>query len=366
MTLYIGLISGTSMDGVDAVLVDLSMNPIKVEAYVETPYPEEIRSSLAISLQRDQNLSLRQFKQLDVQVGRCFAEAANDLMRLARISSSEVRAIGSHGQTILHSPRTDPPFSVQIGDPATIAVRTRITTVADFRSLDIAAGGQGAPLVPAFHAALWRSRDEDRVIVNVGGIANVTILPADPRRKVIAFDTGPGNCLMDEWISLHRSAGFDRDGAWAASGKMDPELLNVMLSDPYFSFDPPKSTGRDYFNLDWLRGLTSTIRRPAEDFQATLAEVTAHAIASAINASVATPRVLVCGGGAYNGHLMHRLTELTAARVETTHGYGLLPDQVEACAFAWLAKLRLEHRHLPINITGAEAMMPLGAVYQPY
>lgn len=352
------------MDGIDAVLVDFSTTPMRIVAYAETPYPDDIRAALAVTHQPDPKLPLHRIKQLDVQIGRCFADAAIQLLTGAGINPAGVSAIGSHGQTILHSPETEPPYSWQIGDPATIAMRTGITTVADFRSLDVAAGGQGAPLVPGFHNELWRTVDEDRVVVNIGGIANVTLLPADPAAPVSAFDTGPGNCLLDEWISLHRATRYDRDGVWAAAGTVQADLLARMLADPYFRRVPPKSTGRDRFNVTWLKRLLDDARISPVDVQATLIDLTAKTIVDVANSFARHPCLLICGGGAFNSYLMKRLAWFAGKlNIQSTSEFGVEPDRVEACAFAWLAKLRLEGRVMKVDISGARKKAPLGGVY---
>jgi anhydro-N-acetylmuramic acid kinase len=306
--------------------------------------------------------------QADRELGLAFGAAVNSLLQNAGIPHSAVRAIGSHGQTIRHrppAPHQNHPFTLQVGDPSSIAQLTGIATVADFRRRDIAAGGQGAPLVPAFHRAVFNS-NRCRAIVNIGGIANITLLPT--AGSVLGFDTGPGNTLMDSWITRHRGESYDRDGAWAAAGKVVPSLLTSLLNDPYFAAPAPKSTGREHFNLAWLdRHLAeSTSPVSASDVQATLAELTAQSIARAIVALSPAPReVFVCGGGAYNSHLMVRLEALLHPRqLGNTAQLGIAPEWVEATAFAWLAQQTLAGK--PGNepaVTGAQSYCVLGAIY---
>ena len=280
--------------------------------------------------------------------------------------SAEVRAIGSHGQTIAHHPRALHPCTVQIGDPNVIAERTRITTVADFRRRDLAAGGEGAPLACAFHRAAMSRPDRQRAVVNIGGIANITILPADG--DVTGFDSGPGNTLMDGWAERHLGVDMDRDGAWASAGRVDETLLGRLRADPYFEKAPPKSTGREYFNLNWLEGRLHSERRtlPPEDVQSTLCALSAATIAHGIEEFAGREaEVLVCGGGAHNPALMEALRQrLPARKLETTAAAGIGPDWVEAAAFAWLARQTLcgMPGNLPA-VTGARRSVVLGAIH---
>lgn len=368
MSYFIGLISGTSMDAADAALVRFDGERPEVLAYREQPLPEALRAELADMRDAPQRVDLDQVGRLDRRVGVLFAEAAAALLGEADFPAARVSAIGSHGQTLLHRPSPPEPFSLQLGDPNIIAQRTGITTVADFRRMDIAVGGQGAPLAPAFHAARFRTRAHDTAVVNIGGIANITLLPADPAAPVLGFDTGPGNALLDDWAQLHTGSRMDRDGAWAGSARADEGLLVHLLADPYFGAPAPKSTGREYFNLAWLeRRLAQCTSAPEpEVVQATLVALTAQSIAAGIRAVGAVPAALmVCGGGARNPVLMQTLAEhLPGCRVESTAAHGLEPERVEAVAFAWLAKRRLEG--LPGNIpevTGASRAVLLGGIY---
>jgi anhydro-N-acetylmuramic acid kinase len=285
------------------------------------------------------------------------------------LRAGEIRALGSHGQTVRHHPAGAYPFTSQLGNPAVIAELTRITTVADFRARDVAAGGQGAPLAPGFHAAQFRSPAVDRVILNLGGIANITYLPSAGAQPVIGFDTGPGNTLIDQWTYRHRQQRFDRDGAWAATGRVSGALLERLLADPYFAMAPPKSTGREHFHLDWLQGHLAALGQvlAAQDVQATLLELTARSVARALTGFVPGVRELyVCGGGSHNRALMAALSErLPEMTLHTTEELGIHPDWVEAVAFAWLAHQTLEG--LPGNlpsVTGARRPVILGAIYR--
>lgn len=357
--LYIGLISGTSADGVDAALVRFSPQPTLLQAR-NLPYPEWLRQAV---LAVDHGTSLGRIGELDVALGRHFASAVQALLADAGTHPAEVSAIGSHGQTVWHAPEGDTPYTVQLGDPNIIVEATAITTVADFRRRDIAAGGQGAPLVPAFHQGVFSAADEDRWVLNLGGIANLTYLPR--AGEAAGFDTGPASTLMDAWIRHHRNQAMDAGGGWARSGHVDPELLNALLSDGYFARTGPRSTGREYFNLAWLeRHLNGN--ELAEDVQATLLELTARSVADAARAHSATAtRMLVCGGGVHNTALLERLKDLLGPmRVGSTAELGVDPNYVEATAFAWLAAQTLAQRpgNLP-SATGARHPAVLGGVY---
>jgi anhydro-N-acetylmuramic acid kinase len=277
-----------------------------------------------------------------------------------------VKAIGSHGLTVRHQASGAYPFSLQIGDPNRIAHITGITTVADFRRRDVAAGGQGAPLVPVFHAAAFRSAEENRVVLNLGGIANITVLPADPASPVIGFDAGPGNGLLDFWMQRHKGQNYDTGGAWAARGRVIPDLLRALRDEPYFSLPPPKSTGKELFNPSWLGGkIRDFAATEPVDVQATLAELTALSVAEAIGQYASeTRRLLVCGGGTHNADLLGRLRLLVGCPVESTEKFGIAPDWVEAMAFAWLARQTLlgQPGNL-MEVTGANTPVVLGGIY---
>lgn len=361
---YIGLISGTSMDGIDAVLVEFGDRPFRMMATASHPYPPDLRAELMATIRQPQSCTVDVLGGLDHWTGERFRDAALELLSESGIDASQVRAIGSHGQTVRHRPDEDRPFTIQIGNPNVIAKGTGIPCVADFRSADIALGGQGAPLVPPFHEWLFRSEAVDRCVVNIGGIANVTVLPRGDA-EIRGFDTGPGNTLLDTWARRHLDLAYDESGKWAAEGDCDDTLLGRMLADPYFSKAPPKSTGFEYFNEEWLTTSGVDNHDPA-DVQATLCELTAKTIAMAIESIAAgTQEALVCGGGVHNTDLMRRLSaNLPAALVDSTAEYGLDPDWVEACAFAWLAMRALDN--LPGNapgVTGASRAAILGAIY---
>jgi anhydro-N-acetylmuramic acid kinase len=298
------------------------------------------------------------------QVGECFRDAANTLLNVAGFDGSAVTAIGSHGQTIRHEPNIDDPYSLQIGDARIIAGGTGITTIADFRSADIDVGGQGAPLAPAFHEWLFDKDGSTRVVLNLGGIANITVLRGG-EAPTIGFDTGPANTLMDAWITRHCDEPFDRDGGWAAQGNVIPELLAMLLADSYFSAAPPKSTGFEYFNLEWLDAAGVDAYDPA-DVQATLGALTAASVAQAVQEHVpGASDLFVCGGGVHNSDLMLRLgAALPGTQVLSTASAGLDPDWVEAAAFAWLAMRST--KGLPGNlpsVTGARRSVVLGSVF---
>jgi len=363
---YIGLMSGTSADAIDAVLVALPANgPLKLLASHSHPIPELTKQTIH-SLALPGPDEIDRLGALHTELGELFAGAALAVLHEAKLTAKDVRAIGSHGQTVRHRPAGTFPFSLQIGNPSVIAERTGITTVADFRARDIAAGGQGAPLVPAFHQYLFHARGRHRAIVNIGGIANVTYLPADRTQPELGFDTGPGNTLLDAWARRHLGKVHDEAGQWAAGGRSADTLLEKLLADPYFATAPPKSTGREHFHSDWLTQKIPTGLRP-QDVQATLAELTTRSIADAIRRFLpACDEVFICGGGAHNRDMMERLrARLKPLSLATTEVLGLAPDWVEATAFAWLAHQTLEGKpgNLP-NATGAQHPVILGGIYK--
>jgi anhydro-N-acetylmuramic acid kinase len=366
---YIGLMSGTSVDSVDAALITVvPLGPVTVRTTHRQDIPDDIRQAVHELIRRPA-ASLDQLGELDIRLGRLFAETAKMLLVRSGLRASDVRAIGSHGQTVRHHPAGAHPFTAQLGNPSVIAELTGIATVADFRMRDMAAGGQGAPLAPAFHAVQFRSPKRHRAIVNIGGIANLTYLSADAAKSVIGFDTGPGNTLLDQWITRHRNERYDRDGRWAQSGKPLPVLLEMLLADPYFGRLPPKSTGREHFHLDWLEQALARINpAPApEDVQATLLQLTAHSITRAVRQFLpGVDELYVCGGGAHNRALLALLTkQLQPVPVESTETLGVHPDWVEAAAFGWLAHQALEGRpgNLP-SVTGARHPAILGGIYK--
>ena len=366
--LYLGLMSGTSADGIDAALVRFegegrALRCELVHAHT-FHWDTALRTTLVELGQGADTVSLDTVGMLDGRIALAFADAALSLLQEAGVPRGRVRAIGSHGQTIRHRPHTDPPFTWQLGDGNVIAERSGIATVADFRRRDVAAGGQGAPLMPAFHAALLGAPQEDRAVLNLGGIANFTLLPS--AGDVRGFDTGPANALMDAWCERHTGHAYDAHGAFAASGQVDAALLARLLADPWFAVPPPKSTGREHFHLDWLQARMDGVTVSNADVQSTLLELTARTVADALQMTQPdTRRVLVCGGGVRNPVLMARLAaHLPQAVVESTATHGLDPDYVEAMGFAWLARETLAGRpgNLPA-VTGASGRRVLGTVY---
>lgn len=363
---FIGLMSGSSLDAIDAVLVDFDESPPRLQGQLAWPLDADLQQSLD-ELTRSGPDELARTCHADARLGHELAAAVVALLEQTGTPAARVRAIGSHGQTVRHSPDATPPTTLQIGDPNIIAEQTGITTVADFRRRDLAAGGQGAPLVPAFHQAVFSHPDRNRAILNLGGIANLTLLPRDARVPVTGFDTGPGNALLDAWISRQRGQPYDDGGAWAASGQVDRELLTTLLGEPFFHLDGPRSTGRDHFNLAWLEnGRPSLASLPPADVQATLLELTAVTVADALRAANLTDgEMLVCGGGVHNTALMQRLAGLLPDMpIRTTAAAGIDPDWVEAMAFAWLARQTLANRpgNLP-GVTGASRPVILGGIW---
>ncbi|MBT8083951.1 MAG: anhydro-N-acetylmuramic acid kinase [Woeseia sp.] len=357
--------SGTSMDGVDAALVALTAKSCSVVAAYTTPYEKSLREALHQASRNPAQCGLDEFGRLDRQVADAFTAATVELLADAGIAKSAVTAIGSHGQTIRHRPRSEFPFTIQIGDPNVIAAGTGITTVADFRRRDIALGGEGAPLAPAFHHWLFAHADLHRVVLNLGGFANITVLQAG-QSSTFGFDTGPGNTLMDAWCMQQLGESFDAEGHWAASGKINKPLLRRMLDDAYFAAAPPKSTGFEYFNLAWLAKHIDGSNIDAADVQATLCELTVQSVAAAISRHAPeTNEVWLCGGGARNSYLVSRMREtLVPASLKSTSELGVAPDWIEAAAFAWLAACRLANQtgNLP-DVTGAREAAILGGIY---
>lgn len=358
---YLGVMSGTSLDGIDIALIEQTTRPALI-ASLYIPMPERLREDI-LSLCQPGNDELARSAVIENQWVTLLADGIEKLLAAEKIEAKQIRAIGSHGQTIRHEP--DRGFSIQIGNPALLAELTGISVVSDFRRRDIAAGGQGAPLVPAFHRELFSHSSHSCVVVNIGGFSNISLL--DNENAVRGFDCGPGNVLMDAWIHRHKGQNFDSNGEWAASGAIHSELLERMLSEPFFHTKGPKSTGRELFSLAWLdRHLAYHPPVKTKDVQRTLLELTAQSICqSVISAQMRTSELLVCGGGAHNAKLMERLGQLLPdCSVASTASRGVSPDWVEAMAFAWLAHCCLEH--IPGNVpsvTGAAGPRVLGAIY---
>ena len=362
-SLYIGLMSGTSLDGMDVALVDFAdgTNLLHSGHY---QLPEQLRAELLRLSQSNSAISLEQFGQMETVLGQTFANAVNEFCQQNAVNPANIRAIGSHGQTVRHNPQGDLPYTLQMGDANIIAERTGITTVADFRRRDVAAGGQGAPLVPAFHHALFAKPNSTRAIVNIGGIANITLLAENG--SVNGFDTGPGNGLMDAWCQKHWRIAYDDNGQKAALGQIDQPLLEQLLSEPWLQLPAPKSTGRDMFNLEWLAVHLQNLSLSPETVLRTLNTFTAKTIANALLASSQNIEdVFVCGGGAHNALLMQTLQSLLPCPVQSTEVLGVDPDYVEAMAFAWLAKQCIDGKPgNVVDVTGAKGSRILGAIYQ--
>ncbi|MDR0805926.1 MAG: anhydro-N-acetylmuramic acid kinase [Enterobacteriaceae bacterium] len=360
---YIGVMSGTSLDGVDVALVNINDTSVSQIASYSHPMPADIKADV-LSVCQGQQTTLAQIGQLDLRLGILFAESVLGLLAKFNIDASRIIAIGCHGQTVWHQPDGAYPFTIQLGDNNRIAAMTGITTIGDFRRKDMAFGGQGAPLVPAFHQALLATPDERRMVLNIGGIANLSLLIPDA--AVSGFDTGPGNMLMDAWIQQQQGKAFDKDAYWARQGHINYALLTQMLSDPYFKLPAPKSTGREHFNLQWLQQQLDTFPDISpQDVQATLAELTVQSIVQHVKEAGGCQRLLVCGGGARNPLLMSRMAEeLPHTVVDSTDSYGISGDDMEAIAFAWLAARTLAGLtgNLPA-VTGATKATILGAIY---
>jgi anhydro-N-acetylmuramic acid kinase len=361
--IYAGVMSGTSLDGVDAVIADFAPadgSACCLLAAAHVPFAPDLRNEL-FALQNASADELARSARAACALADTYAAGILAALAEAGVSADDVIAAGVHGQTVRHRPQEG--WTLQLNNPARVAERAGVTIVADFRSRDVAAGGEGAPLVPAFHAALFRS-GAHRVVVNLGGIANVTDLP--PQGPVRGFDTGPGNALLDSWHARHRVAPFDTDGAWSRSGRIDRALLAALLSEPYFARTPPKSTGRDLFNAEWLAAKLGGRALAPADVQATLVALTARTIAEAVRTHCASAtEILACGGGANNAALMEALgRELAPRALVTTATLGVAVEHVEALAFAWLAREALAHRpgNLP-EVTGARGLRVLGAIY---
>ncbi len=360
---YAGLMSGTSLDAVDAVLVRFSPQTVQFLGQSSHPFPPALRTALLALNRPGGHDELEQAAQAGIALARCYADATLEALRNAGLKAADVRAIGCHGQTVRHRPGEG--FTLQLGNGAWLAELTGITVVTDFRSRDVAAGGQGAPLVPAFHAAQFGVPDRTRVILNLGGISNLTLL--QPGKALRGYDCGPCNVLLDGWTERHLQRPFDADGAWGRTGVVQSGLLEALLAHPYFDRLPPKSTGRDEFHLGWLDAHPAVQRHAPQDVQATLVELAARAAADCLRRETggAGAEVYCCGGGARNPLLMERLQALLPRLpVDRTDALGLPTAWVEAVAFAWLARELLAGRKAgQPDVTGARHAVPLGAIY---
>lgn len=355
------------MDGVDAVLVGFNKNKtLNLVQTLSYPIPKTLQTKITNVIQPEWKGSLSYLGSLHQELGKLFSDASNCLIQQSKIDKNHITAIGSHGQTLWHQPDGDFPFSLQYGDANLIAELTGVTAVADFRSRDIAAGGQGAPLVPAFHQEALSSQKQYRSIINIGGIANITILPASlSKTSVSGFDTGPGNALLDAWIKHQKKVNYDANGDWASQGKVLTDVLTTLLADPYFSLPTPKSTGKELFNLNWLKKhLGNQLKTYApQDIQTTLSELTARTITD--NIPISCDELYICGGGIHNHFLINRIRELLPKiLISSTQKLGIHPDWMEAIAFAWLAKQTIEGKsgNLPA-VTGASGKRTLGIIY---
>ncbi len=366
--LYIGIMSGTSLDGVDVALLQITAEQVVLKATHSHGLPAALRSDI-LSLCQPGDNELQRAGRLNLALGRLFADAVNALLQKASLSATAISAIGSHGQTVRHCPAEG--FSIQLGSAPVIAALTGIPTVADFRNQDMVHGGQGAPLVPVFHQQLFGCPGKTTAVVNIGGMANVTLLQGE--RLLGGFDTGPGNVLLNTWINAHNGQDYDRDGKLAASGVVDEACLARCLNDPFFQATGPRSTGRETFNSQWLKAMLPADIKP-ENGQATLSELTARTITQAISQAdpaheqlLQPDRILVCGGGAHNADLLARLMRLNpASEVQSTASAGWSPDWIEAACFAWLAYARFHNKPAtsPL-VTGADAACISGAIYLP-
>jgi anhydro-N-acetylmuramic acid kinase len=366
--LFIGLMSGTSVDAIDAVLMDFSKSNTHIVASTSQPLDSALKNEInRVIVKRTWP---QEIKELDMRFAQVSSQVVHNLLEKASVQADKIAATGSHGQTIWHDPNGALPISIQIGNAQHIANETRITTVSNFRQADINAGGQGAPLTCAYHELLFRNEQENCTVLNLGGIANITYLPAEHSSNIIGFDIGPANTLLDVWIKKHQDLDFDKNGAWAKSGAVNKDLLNLMLEDEYFKILPPKSTGREKFNLIWLQYMLGQYKNfiTKKDVQATLVALTVETITDAINIwAPNTSRILLCGGGSYNSYVVCQLqAAFHKIPVKYTSTDDVNEKQIEAMAFAWLAKQTLEGKpgNIP-SVTGARRKVPLGDIYSP-
>jgi anhydro-N-acetylmuramic acid kinase len=358
MDRYIGIMSGTSLDGIDVALCKIDADSCRLEASLSTSFDIKLKETILLAI--NGTTTLKEIGEIDYRLALEFAKAVNLLLKQEKLQPQDIVAIGSHGQTLWHEPNGEYPFTMQLGNPSVLAVETGITVVADFRSKDVASGGQGAPFAPVFHRELF-SDIEECAVVNIGGMANISILSS----SLIGYDSGCGNVLMDMWISECLGEPYDKDGAWAELGRVHKALLNNLLSDNYFRLNYPKSTGREYFNKHFLRKYLEPFDKISdEDIQATLLALTVQTIANEIK-KFSIKKLLVCGGGARNSYLMRELqAELSTLEVNTTDSYGVSSDDMEAMIFAWFAYKRLQNENIDLKtVTGAEDNKILGGIY---
>ena len=356
--LYIGVMSGTSLDGIDVALCEIDSNHCKLVAADEYPFDGELKNEILEVIA--ETTTLKQVGSIDKKLGLAFTHAVNRFIREKELNAEDITAIGLHGQTLWHETRSEFPFSMQLGDASTVVANTGIKVVADFRNMDVANGGQGAPFAPAFHQQLFSDFEEKVAVLNIGGMANITLLGDELQ----GWDTGCGNVLLDMWIQKCKGVPYDKDGEFAKSGVVNQDLLNAMLKDEYFTKFPPKSTGREYFNETWFANhlpIFNSIKD--EDIQRTLLELTAKTISNDVTNSN-TELLIVCGGGTKNGFLMQRITELCEIKVMSSDKFGVSSDFMEAMAFAWLAYKRIHNEEVKLSsVTGASKDSILGGIY---
>ena len=363
--IYIGLMSGTSADSIDCAVLDLSSKKIKVIGCKNFEIPKDLKADIIDSSQ-SKELEQVLIDDLDFKMAEVLVDCVKEAIADFNINFKDIKAIGSHGQTIKHQPKSKVPFSLQVGDPQKISNDLKIETIGNFRNDDIQSGGEGAPLTPIFHETVFASDKKRKAIVNIGGITNITVLDYP---EVIGFDTGPGNCLMDCWSRVNKIGNYDDKGTWAASGMINQSLLEIMMNDSYFSRQYPKSTGPDYFNHEWIKGklLQSSLEISPQDVQATLLQVTVLSLMNSINSlQLADQNIYLCGGGIHNELLCKEINKNCKTEVKTTAELGIDPDYLEAICFAWLAKQRIDKKSFNLNrITGSRGKVYLGRIYKP-
>ena len=364
--IYVGLMSGTSVDSIDCATLDLSSEEIKVLSCKNFEIPKDLKKDIIQSSQSEK-IEQELIDGLDFRMAEVLVESVKEIISDSDIEVKDIRAIGSHGQTIKHEPRSETPYTLQIGDPQKISNDLNVITVGNYRHDDIEAGGEGAPLTPVFHNTVFGSDRKKKAIVNIGGITNITVLDYP---ELIGFDTGPGNCLMDCWSRINNIGNYDDRGYWASSGTTNQSLLRVMMEDEYFSRKYPKSTGPDYFSHDWIRNNLLKLSKEilAEDVQATLAQVTVVSLIESINSlNLSDENIYLCGGGVHNDFLCNEINEQSKKSVSTTFELGIDPDYVEAICFGWLAKQRIENKSFNLSeITGSKGEVYLGRIYEPF